>query len=224
MPPFMTLPPNIQPRRGITAGLPAYCAGSFAYGQSPGKFFVTSVAVAANVVTLGVKQTEGQAPIVGNLITVMGTVAGGAPVNVTRVALASVTLNASGVGTLTYAATTGNIATTPDGGQATVDVAEVAENIAVAKLQQFALDPTAGYGLTWSYSCPTNPATLSIQLEAAINDNDAEYAIVGTAVTTVTGATTIGTVPELSRFVRLNTTINTGGGTMVAKIYQSASK
>ena len=209
----------------MTAGLPSYCAGSFAWGQSPGKFWVTGMTITGNVVTLSVRQYEGNVPAVGNLITVQGTTVGGAAPNVTRVAITAQTIVASsGVGSITYPATAANIAQTNDGGQATIDVAEVAENCGVQKLQQFVLDPVGGYGLTWAYTCPTNPATLSIQLEAAINDNDAEYAIVGTASTAVAGATTIGTVPELCRFVRLNETINTGGGTIIAKILQSTTK
>ena len=225
MPPYMTQPPQLQPRRGITAGLPFYCAGSFAFGQSPMRAYVTAVAVAANVVTLSVKMVEGNIPAVGNLITVTGTVVGGAPVNVTRVALTAVSITAAtGVGTLTYAATTGNIATTPDGGQAIVDVPEVPEALAVQKWLQACLDPTMGYGVTWSYTCPTNPGTISIQLEGAINDNDAEYAIIGAAQTVVGGATVTVTVPQTVRFLRLNSTINTGGGNMVAKLYQSVTK
>ena len=103
---------------------------------------------------------------------------------------------------------------------------ETAESLVAQKWQQFALDPVAGYGLTWSYSCPSAPASISIQLEAAINDNDAEYAIVGTASTVVGGATTIGTVPELCRFARLNVTATAGGvsPTIIAKMLQSTTK
>ena len=116
MPPFQTLPPVVSPRRGLTPGLPSYSAGSFAVGQAASRFYVTSVAISANVVTLGVKLVEGNIPATGSLITVQGTIVGTAAVNVTNVALTGVTITAAtGVGTVTYAATAANLATTPDG-------------------------------------------------------------------------------------------------------------
>lgn len=226
MPPFITAPPQITPRRGFTGGLPAYSAGSFAFGQAPTKFYVTSVAVATNVVTLGVKLIEGNIPAVGSLITVVGTVVGTAAVNVTNVALASVTITPStGLGTVTYAATAANLTTTNDGGMAIVSVPEVGDTLAVQKYQQIALDPVGGYGITWQWSCPSAPATIALQLEGAINDTDAEYAIIGTSQTTTSGSI-ITSVPELVRFVRINCTATTGGSspTLIAKLLQSTQK
>ena len=221
MPPYMTQPPSVQPRRGITAGLPSYSWGSFPLGQQPARMYVTSVAVASNVVTLGVKMVEGNIPAVGALATVLGTVAGGSPVNVTNVAIASITLNAQGVGTITYAATTGNLSTTPDGGQVIFNPTDVGETTVAAKGQQFALDPAGGYGLTLAWT--STAATIALQLEGAIDDVDAQYAIIGTSQTTLSGSV-IAQVPNNVRFVRVNTTAFTGGpGTTWAKIYQSTS-
>ena len=226
MPPYMTLPPSLQPRRGVQEGLPAYSAGSFAIGVSPTKFFVTSVAIAANVVTLGVRQVEGNIPAVGQLITVTGTVAGTAAVNVTRTALTGVSITpATGVGTVTYAATAANLSTTPDGGIAMVDVPEVGEALAVQKYLQLALPQpagaalTAGHVVTWSWGTPSVPTTIAIQLEGAVDDVDAQYAIIGTSQTTTTG-TIVGNVPLTVRFVRINVTATTGGTlpTLWAKI------
>jgi len=221
MPPYMTQPPSVQPRRGITAGLPSYSWGSFPLGQQPARMYVTSVAVASNVVTLGVKMVEGNIPAVGALATVLGTVAGGSPVNVTNVAIASITLNAQGVGTITYAATTGNLSTTPDGGQVIFNPTDVGETTAVAKGLQFSIDPAGGYGFTMAWL--STAATLALQLEGAIDDVDAQYAIIGTSQATLTGSV-IAQVPNNVRFVRVNTTAFTGGpGTTWAKIYQSTS-
>ena len=221
MPPYMTQPPALQPRRGITAGLPAYSWGSFPLGQQPARMYVTSVAVASNVVTLGVKMVEGNIPAVGALATVLGTVAGGSPENVTNVAIASITLNAQGVGTITYAATTGNLSTTPDGGQVIFNPTDVGETTVAAKGLQFALDPAGGYGLTLAWT--STAATIALQLEGAIDDVDAQYAIIGTSQATLTGSV-IAQVPNNVRFVRVNTTAFTGGpGTTWAKIYQSTS-
>ncbi|MBA0085894.1 MAG: hypothetical protein HRJ53_12925, partial [Acidobacteria bacterium Pan2503] len=159
MPAYTNNPPT---RRGITAGLPAYSAGSFPVGQQPARMWVTSLAVAANVVTAGVKMVEGNTPAVGALATVIGTVVAGAPANVTNVAITAISLNAQGVGTITYPATTGNLSTTADGGQVIFFPADVGETTVVQKYLQFALDPAGGYGLTWAWACTA--ATVALQL------------------------------------------------------------
>jgi len=221
MPPYMTQPPSVQPRRGITAGLPSYSWGSFPLGQQPARMYVTSVAVASNVVTLGVKMVEGNIPAVGALATVLGTVVAGAPANVTNVAVTAVTLNTLGVGSITYPATTPNIGVTPDGGQVIFNPTDVGETTVIGKGQQFSIDPAGGYGFTMAWL--STAATLALQLEGAIDDVDAQYAIIGTSQATLTGSV-IAQVPNNVRFVRVNTTAFTGGpGTTWAKIYQSTS-
>jgi hypothetical protein len=224
MPAFMTGPYAINPRRGFTAGLPAYSAGSYAFGQVDARFYVSSVAIAANVVTLGVKYVDGTLPpINGQLITVRGTFVGGAAVNVTNVAITSSSITAStGLGTIVYPATAGNLTTTPDGGTAYVPVQEVAEPLAVQKWQQFCLDPMGGYGITMVWTTPSAPASIALQLEASVNDTDAEYAIIGTSQTTLAGSV-IATLPDLVRFVRVNVTATAGGASpsIIAKLLQS---
>jgi len=226
MPGYQTQPPQVSPRRGITAGLPAYSAGSFPLGTAPARFYVTSVAVAANVVTLGVKLIEGIIPATGALVTVQGTVAGGSAVNVTNVAITAVSITAAtGLGTITYPATTANLSTTTDGGVASILAVDAGDTLAVQKYQQFALDPAGGYGLTLVWTTPSAPATIALQLEGAVNDTDAEYVIIGSSQTTLSGSV-IATVPENVRFARVNVTAFTGGAspTLVAKIYQSTNQ
>ena len=222
MPAYTTAPPSITPRRGITAGLPAYSWGSFPLGQQPARMVVTSVAVASNVVTLGVKLVEGNIPTTANFVTVTGTVVGGSTVNVTNTALTGVTITpATGVGTITYAATAANLSTIADGGQVLQIMSDVGETTSVAKGQQFSIDPAGGYGFTLAWT--TTAATVALQLEGAIDDVDAQYAIIGTSQATLTGSV-IAQVPNNVRFVRVNTTAFTGGpGTIWAKIYQSTS-
>jgi hypothetical protein len=153
---------------------------------------------------------------------VTGTVAGGAPVNVSNVATTTVTITpATGVGTIVYPATTGNLATTPDGGQALFSVVDTGETTSVAKGLQFALDPAGGYGLTFVWA--STAATVALQLEGAVDDIDAQYQIIGVSQTSLTGSV-VAQVPNDVRFVRVNTTAFTGGpGTIWAKIYQSTS-
>lgn len=221
MPPYITAPPQITPRRGITAGLPSYSWGSFPLGVAQTKMYVTSVAIAANVVTLGVRIVEGNVPTTSQNVNVTGTVAGGAAVNVSSAAITGVSINAQGIGTITYAATAANLATTPDGGLAMTLAQDVGETTVAAKGLQFALDPAGGYGLTLVWA--STAATIALQLEGAIDDVDAQYSIIGTSQTTLTGSV-VAQVPNNVRFVRVNTTAFTGGpGTTWAKIYQSTS-
>ena len=221
VPPYITAPPYITPRRGITAGLPSYSWGSFPLGVSPTKMYITALAVTANVVTASVKMIEGNVPAVGALATVTGTVVAGAPANVTNVAVTAVTLNTLGVGSITYPATTPNIGVTPDGGQVIFNPTDVGETTVIGKGQQFSIDPAGGYGFTMAWL--STAATLALQLEGAIDDVDAQYAIIGTSQATLTGSV-IAQVPNNVRFVRVNTTAFTGGpGTTWAKIYQSTS-
>jgi len=219
MPTYQNNPPT---RRGITAGLPSYSWGSFPLGQQPCRMYITALAVAANVVTATVKLIEGNIPATGALVTVTGTVVAGAAANVSNVATTAVTITpATGVGTITYPATTGNLATTPDGGQALFTAVDVGETTSVNKGQQFALDPAGGYGLTMVWA--STAATIALQLEGAVDDVDAQYQIIGTSQTTLTGSV-VAQVPNNVRFVRVNTTAFTGGpGTTWAKIYQSTS-
>lgn len=223
MPAYITDPNT--PRRTLLEGIPGYSAGSYALGQAGTRCYVTTVAIAANVVTLGVRIVEGNIPAVGSLITVRGTVVGTSAVNVTNVALASVTITAAtGLGTVTYAATAANLSTTPDGGQALIPVPEVAETLAIQKWQQLGVpfanpELVTGRVVSWSWSTPSAPATIALQLEGAINDVDTEYAIIGVSQTTLLG-TVIGNVPVGIRFLRINVTAFAGGAspTIIAKV------
>lgn len=223
MPPFMTQPPQLQPRRGFTRGLPAYSAGSFPLGQAPAKFYVQNVTASGSTVTLGVRQVEGNIPAVGQLVTVTGTVVAGPLANVTNVALSAVSITAAtGVGTISYTSAAPALAQTNDGGMAIANVADVGEPNAIQKWQQFCLDPSGGELITLVWACPSAPTTISLQLEGAVDDVDAQYAIIGAAQTTTSGQVVFST-PVGVRFVRVNETALTGGpGTFWAKLFQSS--
>lgn len=222
MPPYLTNPN--APVGMLLSGIPGYAFGSKNLLRPTVRAFVTSVAVAANVVTLGVQMVDGFIPAVGDLITVLATTTDAGGANVANVALTGVNINAlTGAGTFTYPATAGNQATTPDSGQVYVAVPEVAEAASVKKSQAFAIQNTIGrgYGISWAYTFPSAPASASIQLEGAINNQDSEFTLIGNAQTGVTGYTEIiSTTPELVNFVRLNLTALSGGSnpTVIGKI------
>lgn len=203
-------------------GNPGYSFGSKNLLRPPCKGIVTAVAVATNVVTLSVVIQEGFIPAVGDLISVANTQTDSGGANVHSVALTGVTITATtGVGTFTYSKTASNQTTTPDEGYWVTLIPEVPEAFAVGKGKQFAI---SGYGISWAYTCPSQPASIAIQLEGAIDDVDSEYTIIGTSQTTTSGYNEIfATLPELVRFVRLNITGGSGGTnpTIIGKILNS---
>lgn len=100
---------------------------------------------------------------------------------------------------------------------------EFGDSAVVGKGRQFALrsfpgmnqnSPAIGYEVT----TPSAPATFSIQIEGAFVDVDANYRIIGSAITAV-GANTINLGSERFNFIRFNLTAVTGGSspTIVAK-------
>jgi hypothetical protein len=147
---------------------------------------VTSVAITSNVATLAVKILEGFIPVVGQLISVMGTqtvTSGGAPnFNVTNAVLTGVTINATtGVGTVTFALTSSNIATTPDAGMTELIPYVAGEAVGTAAAgQQFAV---AGATLaadntrviTWFTQFTGSPATVTMNLQGSDVDQDSYY-------------------------------------------------
>lgn len=181
---------------------------------------VTKSAVASNVVTLTVTVLEGNIPAVNSTAYITGTQNDSGNLNSTSgVTLTGVTINSiTGQGTITYAATASNLSTTADTGLVLVPNAEAAEALSVQKYQQFAV---SGNGITWGYTCPSAPVSIAIQLEGAIDDNDAEYTLIGSSQTATTGYNEFfATTPELVRFVRIHVTATSGGTnpSLIAKI------
>jgi hypothetical protein len=210
--------------KGLTPGRPAYSAGSKNQSLSPGKFYVTQVSVLTNVVTLTVQQVAGNVPAVGDLITVRGLPL--AAMNVSDTALTGVTINAdTGIGTLTYAATTPDLAATPSGGQVVAAVPVVAEvSTPNQAYQAFAIPRTSlpgrqnGTRITLTVSHPSAPASIKYNLQVAINNVDAEYVSLGSDLTA--DGTTFFTTSAVYNFVRFKDTGSSGGTlpTVIAKL------
>jgi hypothetical protein len=220
-------PVILIPTAGVPGppGPPAYAFGSKSLSVPSTRMLVTQSAVSSNVVTLTVKVVEGNIPLVNQTIFVYATANNSGAFNTsTGATITAVNITAStGVGTVSYAVTTANLTATADVGYAIVPVVEVSEALSVKKSQQFAL---SGYGVSWAYTCPSAPSTISIQLEGAINDSDSEYTIIGSAQTATSGYTEVfATLPENVNFVRLNITATTGGTspTIIAKIQVTRS-
>lgn len=224
MPAYQTAPNGAK--YGLQMGVPAYSAGSLG-SQANSKMFVTSAAVASNVVTLGVIMQAGNIPAVGATAYVTGTTQGSASLNkATGVTLTGVTITAAtGVGTITYSQTTTDLATTKDGGLVIVPVQEVGDALAAnTSFLQFAVPAPIGGGggrtgtITWSTVVGGAPATILVNLQASIVDIDGQYATLDSS-SSATGETRYIAQQDFN-FFRIRVTTLTGGTspTLVAKL------
>jgi len=211
----------------LIPGRPSYAYGSKAPGPTC-RMIIDHDSVTTNVVTLTVTITDGNIPLVGDLIYVYATSnSAGALNQTTGIAISAVNITATtGKGTIQYPKTVGNQGNTVDTGYALSTPQETAEALTTNKSRAFAIQNTLGrgYGVSWAFTYPSAPASGSIQLEGAINDVDSEYTIIGAANTTVSGYNEVfATVPELVNFVRLHVTAASGGTnpTVIGKILQA---
>ena len=210
--------PLLQP------GVPGYAFGSIDRSFPTTLLQITNVALTSNVATVTVLVRKGKIPIAGALISITGTSNASGAFNVSSVAISTVSIDAStGIGTITFTLTHADVVSAPAAGQGHVPVPEVPETLAVQKSQAFAIQNAIGrgYGISWGYTCPSAPSTISIQLEGAENNNDSEFTLIGSALTTTTGYNeTFAQVPNLVNFVRLRVTATTGGTspTIVGKL------
>jgi hypothetical protein len=220
----------------LTAGKPEYVFGSYNDRTPDTRLVVTSVACTGNVATLGVTVLEGNIPAIGSLITVQGTASAAGVYNVTNAALTAVNITAStGVGTVSFALTTANLATSTDGGIADTPQPEVGETIGASA------GTAAGYAsvpvakpfnnpnidqsevIMVAVSFPVLPKACSVVLEEALIDRDTEYSAVATVAnvsnSVAGGSVVTPTAIEVSgKFYRLKVYGLVGTGTIVGKI------
>ena len=224
------------------SGQPSYFYGSLNADQQDMLAQVTSVACASNVATIGITIQQGNIPIVGNLLTVVGTVTASGVYNVSRVAIASVTAVSASAGTytLTYACTTADLTTTPDAGKAIVPVQEVAETVAAntsVAIYVPSQEPVDNGQRTITVSCTfpviqASTGAATIKLYTAITNNGSkpgdtgsEWTLMGTTGVVGTLAAGAATVSGLVTFTTpagrwfcLQTTSVTGTNSVIAKM------
>lgn len=204
-----------QQRSALLPGVPSYSWGSQNDRTPPSRFSIQSVAISGDVATLAVKLLEGLIPIVGALISVLGTESVAGLFNVTNVALASVSINSTtGVGTLTFALTGTNLSTTADSGSALVPQPIVGEALVTGPTagQQFAIQSQSGgnkqHGLSWFTQFTGSPSTVAMELQVADFDRDADYTTVDESTNTAGETRSVGNIT--ANFVRIRQT-STGG-------------
>ena len=176
---------------------------------------VTTVSAnATNNATIGVQILEGPIPVAGNLITVVGTTQAAGAYNVTNVAISNVVIDATtGIGTITFPLTTAQLAVTADVGAAMVPATAVAEALTNVASQSFAIpqppgDNSNGKTITWQTIYPNQPATVTMALQAALEDVDSKYQTLDTS-TNVLGEMRFITLTDFN-FVRVKASGVTG--------------
>lgn len=219
MPSYVNTPFAPNPRL-LTAGWPEWLFGSFATDVAPTRFQVTNVALTSNVATVSGYVREGNIPAVGSLISIQGTASTSGLFNVSNVAIASVTINATtGIGTITFALTHANVATAADSGQAIVPQAVQTEALANGSSIPCvppANDPNTDAARTFTAQVyfPSLPTTATVTVQGSLTNNDADYQNLGTVGTVVGGAITLSQAEfQLTneRFLRFNVSAVTGG-------------
>jgi hypothetical protein len=186
-------PPYKSIVRMQTGTTPQYLFGNYNSDQQPWEFHITQVAVASNVVTATVQLVAGGGaasngvpapakPAVGAVMGVQGTTKNAGALNVDPTTVSSVTLDANGAGTITYAATTANLAAVADSGAIVVRPYEygdavVAGTASAPIAQTFTPDDNANERSMFAEAVWTGtlPTTATVVLEIANVDLDGRY-------------------------------------------------
>jgi hypothetical protein len=204
----------------------------FLYGTqpdnvSPTEIAISSVAITANVATVVGTIISGNAPAVGNLVSIQGTKTNGGAFNVSNVALSSVTSNlTTGVITITFPLVGPTVGTTADNGFAlfpaplTYDtlVAGSSKQAASAENDPSTNDERAYFAQVFFGTIPT---ACTVMLQGSLVDQDSAYQNLATVATVTGGAVTLNaaTYANLNlKFLRFNVSGLTGTGTIAAAI------
>lgn len=184
----------------LQKGVPAYLFGGLNMLQGNAKGYVLDTALASNVGTVTVKILEGPAPQVGDLITVWGTAQQSGLFNATRAVITAVSITGStGQGTIAFALTGTNQATTADPGAFLCEPGESYETLAAVKSRAVLVQAPQGdsqFTIPMAVTFQTLPTAVTVTLQVAIHDIDAEYTNTTTKVTVATSAYTAGPVVE----------------------------
>jgi hypothetical protein len=208
-------------------GVPAYLLGSFSQQVGNTHLALINDAIASNVATITATFLNGPLPVVGSLVSIINSANSTGAFNVQRVAIASVSYNATtNVMTLTFPLTGTNQSATADGGSVTVEPAEVGETLvnnsySVACTVQ-APEGDSQFTLPIAVTFPTLPTAVTVSLQWAIKSQNAEFTTLQTVATVAAGAQTVGpmgyTTLQRGYVYRFAVSGLTGSGTIVAKI------
>lgn len=191
---------------------------------SPTKMTITSVAITTNVATVIGTIVSGNAPAVGSLVTLQSS---NSTFNVTNVALASVTTNATtGVTTITFPLTNANVSTVAASGFALVPAPITFDTLANGSSRQAASaenDPSESDERAYFAQVffGTIPTACVVSLQGSLVDIDSAYQTIGPVVTVAGSAVTVNasSFPNLNlKFLRFNVSGLSGTGTIAAAV------
>jgi hypothetical protein len=225
--PFYTSSP-FDIKYGLQPGRPGYCFGSWDEDADNTTALVTNVALTSNVATVSLKLLYGEIPVANQLISIQGTQTASGAFNVTNVAIASVggfTTGDRSVGTVTFALTHGNVASTPDAGQASAPPPEVGDTITPAtpyQSQAFAVAPVDVLGnarsIAWRVSFPATPPTTTFEadLMGSIRQQGPYFKL--DKITAVAGGTQTYTPLAQINFVRIDVITNDAATAIIGTV------
>lgn len=220
-------PPFIKPQL-LQKGVPAYLFGGLNTLRGNASGTVLDTALASNVGTVTVQLNEGAAPVAGDLLTVWGTASQSGLFNVTRALITAVNINAAtGQGTISYALTGTNQATTADPGRFQMEIGETSETLTTNTFSQAVLVQApqcdSQFTIPLTVTFPGGlPTAATVTLQKAIRDLAGDYTNTTAAVVVASSAFTAGPTVEatLERgyFYRVAVTGVTGSAQIVAKV------
>lgn len=229
--PNYQLTPFKAPPQLFMPGQAAYVRGSWSDKTGPTLGNVISDSGTGSVSTVTFKITSGNIPVVGALISIVGSQNAAGGYNVVNAILTSVSAPASpdeGVYTVQFS-NTASSASASDSGMVQIPQPEVPEALAAGAsvpcvVPYNIMNANLNEAITVVVSFPSLPTSVIVYLQQAIQDLDAEYATVAT-VATVAGGTVSGNLqttidPTLGRFFRLLNGTVVGGTlpTIIAKM------
>ena len=231
MPAYVTSPFK-PPVQLAVAGTPAYLIGSYNDKTGPTKGFVVSNSASSTTGTLVFRIVEGNVPVTGNSITVVGTANSAGVFNVTNASITLVSCTDAGICTVTYTISSTTQASTADGGQVIIAQDETGETISAAYKSAPIARPfnnpniQEGQSLTFTLNLGSGLSAVTATLEGADFDVDSEYTTIFTFANAglsqfQTGQGAAGTVAAVNqlnfRFYRFNISALTGTGKVIGK-------
>lgn len=226
MPAYQTTPFK-QPPVLLVAGTPQYLYGGYNDKTGPTLGYVISDSGNGTTSTVIFQIQSGNVPVVGALVTIVGTANSAGAYNVTNASITSVTVTEQGVCTIQFAGG-GTSASAQDFGAVQIPQPETSEVIVTGSSVPAAMPYNnttynLNQALTAVCSFPSLPTTAVVNLQQAVQDIDSEYSLVAVVATVTGGAVTaagsqITVDPTLGRFFRFNVSGLTGAGTIIAKL------
>ena len=187
--------PFKAPVQLLIQGTPSYVYGSYNDKTAPAFGYIISDSGTGSVSTVVYQQTQGNLPIPGSLVTILGSANATGLYNVTNAVLLTVVANDFGTITITFAGS-GSSASAPDSGQVRVPVIEIGDNLTAGLVSAlpYSSVPVAGVvgatvtgrATSATVTFPANstafPSTLSavtVNIQAANFDRDDHYNTIG---------------------------------------------